>query len=135
MIEVVVSVLIMGIVAVPLLESVWTAVRSSSLASEAAQTQTVLQDAADRINRAPMACSYTSYAQAAALAVGWPSVQVSATHKRFVPGPSPTVAGTWLNGACAGPQPEPSTVQMVTVTVTSPRTGVVRTMEVVKSGV
>jgi prepilin-type N-terminal cleavage/methylation domain-containing protein len=134
-VEVVVSVVVMAIIAVPLLDTLWGAVRSSSHANESSRTQTVLQDAADRINRAPLSCSYTVYAQAAALALGWESDQVTTTHKRFVPGATPMVAGTWLNGACAGPQPDERTLQMVVVTVTSPRLGVVRTIEVLKSSV
>lgn len=134
-VEVVVSVLILAIVAVPLLDSLWGAVRSTRFADEAAVVQTVLQDAADRINRAPLACNYTSYAQAAALAVGWPAAQVKVTHSRFLPGSTPMLPGTWPAGACAGPQPEPGTVQKVVVTVASPRVKVTRTVEVVKSGV
>jgi prepilin-type N-terminal cleavage/methylation domain-containing protein len=111
-IEVVVSVLIMGIIAVPLLDSLWGAVRASSSANETAMVQTALQDAADRVNRAPLSCSYASY----------------------VPGANPTVAGTWSAGACAGAQPDPGTLQMVVVTVRSPRLGVTRSVEVFKSG-
>lgn len=134
-IEVVVSVVVMGIIAVPMLDSLWGAVRVSSYANEASRVQSVLQDAADRINRAPLSCSYSTYAQAAALAVGWPSDRVTTTHKRFVPGASPAVSGTWMSGACAGAQPEPGSVQMITLSVTSPRLQVARTIEVVKSGV
>jgi prepilin-type N-terminal cleavage/methylation domain-containing protein len=133
-IEVVVSVLIMGIIAVPLLDSLWGAVRASSSANETAMVQTALQDAADRVNRAPLSCSYASYAQAAALALGWSSATVTTTHRRYVPGANPTVAGTWSAGACAGAQPDPGTLQMVVVTVRSPRLGVTRSVEVFKSG-
>ncbi len=134
-IEVVVSIAVMAIIAVPLLDSLWGAVRVSSFANESSRVQTVLQDAADRVNRAPLACSYSNYAQAAALALGWDGAQVTTTHKRFVPGATPMVAGTWLNGACAGAQPEPGTLQMVVVTVSSPRLEITRTIEVVKSSV
>jgi hypothetical protein len=102
----------------------------------------VLNNAADRVNRAPELCDYTIYIQAAALSQGWTIDEVSATYQYYTPGSSAEVAGTWTSGACEGCPPTVACpggsfvdglVQRVTITVSSPNDVVQRTMEVVKS--
>ncbi|MCB0999323.1 MAG: type II secretion system protein [Acidimicrobiales bacterium] len=133
--ELLVTVVIMGIVIVPVMNAVIGAVRASSSNRGLAQVETALNNAADKINRAPKSCDYSSYAKNAALLQGWSADDAWVSHRRFQPGPTPSASGTWVDGACQGSQPDDLLVQMVEVTVRNPETGAQRTIQVVKSDV
>lgn len=126
---------ISSIVLVPVLNAVISSVDASDRNTGLAQVETVLQNAADRVNRAPKKCDYTVYVQAAAQAQGWSPTQATVIHRHYVPAALPTQAGTWATGACDGATPADLLVQLVTITVTEPKSGVVRTLQVVKSDV
>jgi hypothetical protein len=134
-IEIVALIAVMAIVLVPVTDACIGAIRASSMTTDIAQIETILQNAADRVNRAPKACDYTVNAQAASQQVGWSKEQVVVTQKHFVPGANPKVPGTWAPGACVGSLPTELLVQLVTVKVTSPNGNVSRTIEVVKSDI
>src|SRR5262245_17951178 len=73
---------------VPIIDATITSVRASSTVREVAEVETVLQNAADRVNRAPTLCNYDVYVQAAALAKGWAPGQTTAKYFYYVPGAS-----------------------------------------------
>lgn len=135
LVEVVMTIVLMGIVLLPLMNAAITGVRASSVARQVAELQTVLNNAADRVNRAPVKCDYLIYVQAAAQTKGWSPSQASATYEWYEPGATAAVAGTWHAGACNGPTPTQNLVQRVTITMTSPEANVSRTIQVVKSDV
>jgi prepilin-type N-terminal cleavage/methylation domain-containing protein len=139
LIEVVMTISLIGIVILPLIEATFASVKASSTAREAAEIETVLQNAADRVNRALVGCDYTVYVQAASIANGWSGSQASATYQHYVPGTSllasanPTNA--WVTGACVGTVPTRDLLQLVTITVTSDSGHLSRSIQVVKSDV
>ena len=135
LVEIVASISVMAIVIVPLLDSVITTVRTSASSGELSQLQIVLQNAADRVNRAPKGCDYSVYAEAAALSQGWKSSQVITVQRHYVPGATSTDLGSWAPDPCIGPSPTDLIVQLVTITVTSPSGKINKTIEVVKSDV
>jgi prepilin-type N-terminal cleavage/methylation domain-containing protein len=135
-VEVVITIALMGVVVIPIMDSVITSVRASSVSRSAAQVETALVNAADRVNRAPKACDYTLFAQAAVQTQGWEPGRASLTHRRYVPGATPAASGTWVDGACESPPaPRDGEVQLVTITITSPDGKVSREIQVVKSDV
>lgn len=135
LVEVLVAIVLMGLAVIPLMLSGVMSVRSSGLSRELARVETVLANAADRINRAPESCNYDVVVQAAALAEGWASDRVTVTYAHYQPASLPTVWGSWIAGACPGTQRPQGLVQRLTVTVTSPSGDVSRTLVVVKSDV
>ena len=136
LVEVVVAVVLVGVAMIPLMLAALTTVEASSMRRTATRVETVLANAADRVNRAGETCAgYDVYVKAAALAEGWESTQASASYQHYVPGPAPTVAGTWEEGTCPGGVRPDGLVQLVTITVVSPDGKITRTMEVVKSDV
>ncbi|HAP74598.1 MAG TPA: hypothetical protein DCR14_00765 [Acidimicrobiaceae bacterium] len=136
LVEVVIAVVLVGLAMIPLMLAALTTVEASSMRRTATRVETVLANAADRVNRAGESCAgYDVYVKAAALAEGWESSQASASYQYYVPASSPTVAGTWQEGTCPGAVRPDGLLQLVTITVTSPDGKVSRTMEVVKSDV
>ena len=135
LVELTAALAIMAIMIAPLMAAVVATIRASSLNRSLAQVETVLQNAADRVNRAPKKCDYTVYVQAASQSQGWAATRATAQQSRFVPAPNPTMAGTWVSGGCEGSVPADLLVQVVTITVTSPDGKVQRSIEVVKSDV
>ncbi|MGA7757572.1 MAG: prepilin-type N-terminal cleavage/methylation domain-containing protein [Ilumatobacteraceae bacterium] len=140
LVEVVIAIVLMGTVVVAILNAVSTSVKASSVSRSAAQVETAVVNAADRVNRAPKRCDYTIYVQAAVQTEGWSPDTASVTHEYYVPGVDATVEGTWETGAagspgCSGPAPTDLLVQRVTISITSPDGKVRRNIEVVKSDV
>jgi prepilin-type N-terminal cleavage/methylation domain-containing protein len=137
LVEVVMTIVLISMTIVPLIDATFTSIKASSTIREVAEIETVLQNAADRVNRAPTLCDYTIYVQAAAQANGWTANRASATHKYYVPGTSALAAtpGSWVNGACPNNVRTPRLIQMVTVTVTSASGSISRKIEVVKSDI
>ena len=71
LVEAVVTIALMSIVVVPVLGAVMASIEASSRSRSAAQIETVLVNASDRVNRAPKTCGYVDYVQAALGAQRW----------------------------------------------------------------
>ena len=117
-----------------------TGIKASTSSADLAQIETVLQNAADRVNRAPLKCNYDQYVKAAAQATGWDPNQATATYQYYRPGADATMPGSWNtssvpNDACSTPGVAGKDVQLVNITITSPNGKVTRSMQVVKSNV
>ncbi len=140
LIEVVIAIALVGVVVLPILKAVATSIVASATSRSAAQVETALVNAADRVNRAPLHCDYHVYAQAAVQTQGWSADRVTLTQYYYVPGATAAAAGTWVAGPAATPACEIGTptdglVQKVRMSITSPDNKVTRTIEVVKSDV
>ena len=134
LVEVVITIVLMATVLLAIMNASIAGIKTSSASTDLAQIETVLQNAADRVNRAPLKCDYNVYIQAAAQAAGWAPGLATAAYKWYQPGADATKTGTWHDGACsvgvAGKD-----VQLVTITIVSPNGKVTRSMQVVKSNV
>jgi prepilin-type N-terminal cleavage/methylation domain-containing protein len=144
LIEIVITIALLAVVVVPILNAVITSVEASSRSRSAAQVETMVVNAADRVNRAPKVCDYYSYARAAVVSRGWDESSVSlfqqAYYQPSLSGPAQvdlSVAGDWVFGssACRLDEPSELEVQLVRIQITSPDGKVSRTIEVVKSDV
>jgi len=136
LVEVLVAITLISITVIPLMLSGIVLLRISGQTHTIAKVESVLSNAADRVNRAGEGCDYQVYVQAAALAEGWEADRASAVYEYYVPADnSPTVLGTWVAGACPGPQRPQGLVQKITITVNSPDDRIQRTIVVVKSDV
>ena len=136
-IEIVVTVVLMGIVVLPILAAVRTGVQTSVVSRTAAEVETVLVNAVDRVYRAdrsgPFACDVTSPVAASIEAFGWdPATSVIVGHEYLDndawttdPGGTGCPLGVFREGL----------VQRVTITVISPDGAVSRTLEVVRGDV
>lgn len=135
LVEIIITIVLMGTVLIAIMNASIGGIRASTAAGDVAQIETVLQNAADRVNRAPQKCDYSMYVQAAAqVAWGDPNL-ASATYKWYEPGADATATGTWHTGASSVAGVCGKDVQLVTITVTSPNGKVTRSMQVVKSNV
>jgi prepilin-type N-terminal cleavage/methylation domain-containing protein len=135
LVEVVMTIVLIGTVLIAIMNASLAGIKASSAATNVAQIETVLENAADRVNRAPLKCDYGVYVAAAAQAVGWPAGQATATYRWYQPGADATATGSWHSGACSTPGVAGKDVQLVTITIVSPNGKVTRSMEVVKSNV
>ncbi|HQZ36722.1 MAG TPA: hypothetical protein PK020_20015 [Ilumatobacteraceae bacterium] len=135
LVETVVAITLMGIAVIPIMVAGIVSVRASAQTRTAAKVETVLGNAADRINRAAEGCDYHVYVEAAALSEGWATSQAVATYQWYQPAASPVTLGTWQAGACPGGVRPEHLVQKVTITVISPDGNLQRTIQVVKSDV
>lgn len=141
LVEVVISIVLMGTLVVGILNAVTTLIRTSSVSRDAAQVETVVVNAADRINRAPVTCEplrgYTEYAVAAVRSQGWWTNEgefaqaASVRHEFYDPKASPP----WREGVCPADDFGKRVIQRISVTITSPNESVSRTIQVVKSDV
>jgi prepilin-type N-terminal cleavage/methylation domain-containing protein len=134
-VEIVVTIAIMSVVVLAVLVGVITTIDASSRTRGLAQLETVIQNAADRVNRATPGCGYQLFAEAAARTQGWPATSVTVVEKHYVPGATAALAGSWVPNACSGTTITPLLVQMVTVTITNPETGATKSIDVIKSEV
>lgn len=139
-VEIIVSIVLMSTVVVATLNAVGMTVRASATSRSAAQVETAVVNASDRVNRARKTCDYTRFAQAAVQTEGWDKETASVTNEYYVPGANPTLPGTWATGSaltpgCEGASAADLLVQRVTITITSPDGKVRRTIQVVKSDV
>ena len=140
LIEMVIAIVLMGTVVVAILNATSTSIRTSSVSRDAAQVETVVVNAADRINRAPITCElrgYQEYAVAAVRSQGWWTNEgefaqaADVRHEFYDPAASPP----WREGVCPVDDFGKRLIQRVTVTITSPKETVSRTIQVVKSDV
>jgi len=140
LVEIVIAVVLMGTVVVAILNATSTSIRTSSVSRDAAQVETVVVNAADRINRAPIRCEidgYTEYAVAAVRSQGWWTnageyAQAADVRHEFY---DPTASPPWREGVCPVDDFGKRLIQRVTITITSPKETVSRTIQVVKSDV
>jgi Tfp pilus assembly protein PilV len=135
LVEVLMAVVLTSVAIIPLMGASWALVRNSAQNRSSTQVETVINNAADRVNRAIPGCDYLIYVQAAAMAEGWQPTQASATYQYFVPNANATLPGTWVAGGCPNGVRPAGLVQMVRITVTSADGRVTRTIQVVKSDV
>ena len=133
--EVIVAVALMGLIVVPVMLAAGLSIRTSSQSRTLTRVETVLANAADRVNRAPNGCDYAIYVQAAALAEGWASNQATVSYQHYAPAPAASTPGTWTAGACVNGVRTAGLVQMVTIGITSTDGKTLRTIQVVKSDV
>ena len=140
LVEVVITIALMATVLISIMNASLAGITASSSATNLAQIETVLQNAADRVNRAPLKCNYDQYIKAAAQAANWDPALATATYWFFKAGSDATVPGSWNtplapNDACSTPGVAGKDVQLVKITITSPNGKVTRSMQVVKSNV
>lgn len=135
LVEVLIALVLMGIAMVPILLAGVVSVKASAQSRSSAKVETVLANAADRVNRATGTCDYSVYVQAAALAAGWDANKASASYEWYEPADLPTQLGTWNSGACPNGIHADGLVQKVTISVQSPDGKVSRSLTVVKSDV
>lgn len=141
LVEVLVAIVLVGTAVIPLMLAGITSIRVSSQTHTVSNVETVLANAADRVNRAGEGCFYEVYVEAAALAEGWKADRATVSYQYYVPADnSPITLGTWVTpppalGACSGPQRTDGLVQKITITVTSPDEKIQREIVVVKSDV
>jgi prepilin-type N-terminal cleavage/methylation domain-containing protein len=140
LVEILAAIALVGLMGVALLNAAAAGIRSSGTTDTAAKIETILGNAADRINRTGIGCPtqgqgmYSLVSQAAAEVEGWrhPNA-VSTSYQHFVKNSSGTGSGSWAAGACPGGVQEENLVQLITVTVTSPDGATQRSIQVVKS--
>ena len=139
LVEVVITITLISLVIIPIIQATMVSVKASSTARLIAELDTTLQNAADRVNRAPARCDYEQYLRAALTAKGWNPDNVSATYEHYAPGAELQVVdgptGTWVPGACDGNVRTARLIQKVTITVTTDQDSIQRTIVVVKSDV
>lgn len=136
LVEVLVAIVLISTSVIPLLLASIVSIRVSGQTHTVSKVETVLANAADRVNRAGESCDYAVYVQAAALAEGWNADRATVAYQYYVPAVnSPTVEGTWADGACPSGTRTAGLVQKVTIKVKSPDNRVQRTIVVVKSDV
>ncbi|MBK5331892.1 MAG: type II secretion system protein [Ilumatobacteraceae bacterium] len=140
LVEVVITIALMSTVLLSIMDASLAGIKASTSAGDLAQIETVLQNAADRVNRAPLKCNYDQYVKAAAQAANWDPATANATYWFYKPGVDATAPGTWNtplapNDACSTPGVAGKDVQLVKITITSPNGKVTRSMQVVKSNV
>jgi prepilin-type N-terminal cleavage/methylation domain-containing protein len=133
--EVIVAVVLMSTAVVPIMLAGLLTVRTSGQTRSLTRIDTVLANAADRVNRAPNSCDYSVYVQAAALAEGWSPSQATVSYKYYSPAANASNPGTWTSGACVNGVHTVGLVQMVTIGITNSDGTVLRTIQVVKSDV
>jgi hypothetical protein len=132
-----VTITLMAVVVMPILEAVRSSVRASSVSVEAAEVETVLVNAVDRVNRAPrendLKCVLTGPVVAAVETHGWPDSSATVGHEYL------DSSGVWQTDpggtACPAGVPQNGLVQRITITITSPEHSVTKSLQVVKSDV
>ena len=135
LVEIMISIVLIGMVLAALLAAVQVSIRSSSVAFRGAQVETVLLNASDLVNRAPQVCDYEEYVDAAAIAEQWDISTTSVVVEELVDGVGGAPA-TWQTLAKGCNKPFYAfDVQRLTITATDPSGRLTRTLTVVKSDV
>lgn len=136
LIEIVITITLLGVVVVPILVAVATTIRSSRVSEDAAQVETLLVNAVDRVNRATRGdfpCDLTSPVVAAVETVGWPATSVQVGHEYL------DVNENWVTDtsgtACPGGSFQNGIVQRITITITSPDEGLTRSLQVIRGDI
>ena len=131
-VETVVTVVLLAMVIAPLMSAVIASVKVSSLSRTAAQAETAMINAADRINRAELKCDYESIADAMVQYEGWPPDSARVREEWYDP-----QTNSWVDDGdgCQFAEATTTEVQRVTITITSPDNKITRNIQVVKSNV
>jgi type II secretory pathway pseudopilin PulG len=132
LVELLISIVLIGMVVVSVLAAAFTSISASSTVFEAAQVETVLLNAGDRVARAPQLCDYEDYVDAAALAEGWPLSSTSVVVESLVANTGNP--SDWTPQSCPD-DVRPFDVQRLTITASTPSGEITRTLTVVKSNV
>ena len=136
LIEIVITITLMGVMVVPILVAVATSLSSSRVSEDSAQVETLLVNSVDRVNRATRGdfpCDLTSPVAAAVETVGWPATSVQVGHEyldineQWQTDPSGT--------ACPGGAFQTGIVQRITITITSPVEGLTRSLQVIRGDI
>ena len=141
-VEILVTIVLLGTVVVGILAATQTSIIASRTAAEAAQVETALLSAVERVERATRDEGYTCDLSGPIYAATQLQLGVSAAEAPTYASISYehlTAAG-WQPGACpidggGLPQYQPNLVQRIRITMTSPDGGLSRTLEVVKGDV
>lgn len=133
LVEAVIAVSLTGLVVTGILASVQALITASSVAYDSAEIETVLVNAADRVERAPQLCEYEAYVDAAAQAKGWDPSTITATVERLVDNTG-NPATDWVPQTCPD-SVRPFDVQRLEIIASTPDGGITRTALVVKSNV
>lgn len=134
LVEMVVTVALVGIAVVPIMVAAWVLVKNSSYNRTATRVESILNNAADRVNRAEGLCDYSIFYEAAVQSQGWTSSQVTAEYAWYESGATAALPGVWHTGAACPPAGfTDDLVQRVTIVLSSPDGAVRRSMQVVKS--
>lgn len=131
-VEILVAIVVSGTLVAAVVNSTFTIISISGRSFTAAEVETVLINASDRINRAPQLCDYEAYVDAAALAEEWDPGLITVTVERLVENAGN--ATDWEIQPCPA-DVSPFDVQRMTITLTDPGGRVTRTLTVVKSSV
>lgn len=139
LVEVLISLVLLSTLIAALLGGVIVAVSSSSTAFEGAKVETVLLNAADRVDRAGQLCDYEQYVDAAAAAIDgadpWPASTITVSVEKLIANTGSS-ASDWAPTDCTSdPDVEPFDVQRITITASNPRGSITRTLTMVKSDV
>ncbi len=138
-VEVVVTIVLVGVVVLPILATVRTSISAAAVSRAAAEVETVLVNAVDEVNQAdPLVakCNLTSRAESAATTQGWSASTVTVEHQFLQADGSwsaifvPAADGTCPPGAVSARPNGP--VLLIRIVVSSPTENVRRTLEVVK---
>jgi type II secretory pathway pseudopilin PulG len=136
LVEVVVTITLMGAAVIPLMIAALTLTTSSSDNRMRSKVETALRNAADHVNRANTQknCKdYTEFARAPIDSLGWDLSQLKVEHQWYEPNADATVKGKWYPGICPPTGFEDNLVQLVTITIESPDGSISKTTQVVKS--
>lgn len=139
LVEAVITIALLSIVVVPVLGAVMASIQASARSRSAAQVETIIVNAADRVNRAPKECGYLTYVQAALGTQEWDEDLATVEEYYYIPAEQPSQPGEWKQGptkdSCPLDDPTELLVQRVDITIKSPDGKVSRTIQVVKSDV
>lgn len=135
LVEMVVTVALIGIAILPIMVAAYTLVKNSTYNRNATRVETVLSNAADRVNRAGGSCGYLGNYNAAVQSARWSTDQITVQYEWYEPGANAATAGTWHvdPDGCPDSGYTDELVQRITLTLTSPDGAVTRSIQVVKS--
>jgi type II secretory pathway pseudopilin PulG len=131
LVEVVIALALIGVIVIPILIASATLIRSTVISESAAEVETMLVNAVDRVHRSDRGsfqCDFTIPVEAAVMTYGWPQTSASVGHEHLD-------GGVWVAGGCPSTGFYSGLVQRVTVTITSPDGRVSRTLQVIKGDI
>ncbi len=137
-VEVVVTIVLVGVVIIPILATVRSSISAAAVSRAAAEVETVLVNAVDGVNNGDppqiALCDFTDAALAGKTAQGWADSTIAVTHQYL------QADGTWSTefdptlgcpAAAVSARPD-GPVLLIRITVTHPTESVTRPLEVVK---
>ena len=130
LVEILIAIIVSGTLVAAVVSATFTIISISGRSFTAAEVETVLINASDRINRAPQLCDYEAYVDAAAIAEEWDPELITVTVERLVENTG--AATDWEAQPCPA-DVSAFDVQRLTITLTDPGGRVTRDLTVVKS--